>query len=218
MWYRSKEFAEKAELIKSPFQTNMVTAIGYGTCCSVGLPLSFYIIYNIIVQNKEMNTKPRNILLLFRVISGSLTLIEAFIDIINFKFDFKENANFCRFYVLLISLPRILFFLNLLLSLADRYAAFNHSKWHRKTVTVRFVVIFLLSSNLFFSMGVNWVHMGRYAQLQCAYQKGKTIASLGTLIFVFLSCIILQTILYFKTKKMFCHERSISNATPTTKA
>jgi len=79
--------------------------------------------------------------------------------------------------------------------------------------------IFLLSSNLFFSiMGVNWVHMGRYAQLQCAYQKGKTMTSLGTLIFVFLSCIILQTILYFKTKKMFCHERSISNATPTTKA
>ena len=61
-------------------------------------------------------------------------------------------------------------------------------------------------------MGVNWVYVGRYAQLQCAYKKGQAIASLVTLIVVFLSCIILQTILYLKTKKMFCHERSIDDS------
>lgn len=137
--------------IKSPFQTNMVSAIGYGICCFVGLPLNFYIIYSI-VTNKRMYTKPRDIFLLFRIISGSLTLIEAIIDIINFKFHFEANEHLCRFYVLLMSLPRILFFLNLFLSLLDRYGALYHSMWHWRRITVRFVVISLLSSNLLVSM------------------------------------------------------------------
>ena len=121
--------------------------IGYGICCCVGLPLNFYIIYNI-VTNKRTYTGPRDILLLSRVLSGGLILIQALIDTICYKFNLKENEDFCRYYVLFDSFPSILFLLNLLLSLADRYAAFYHSIWHSEKVTVGFVVISVVTSNL----------------------------------------------------------------------
>jgi len=187
--------------VKSPFQTNTVTTVGYGICCSVGLPLNFYIIYNIVTNKRTYLNRPRNILLLSRVIFASLILIEALIDIINFKFNLEENEDFCRFYVWFVSFPSILFFFNLLLSLADRYAAFYHSKWHREKVTVPFVVITVVTSNLLVSLGVNWVYVGGFAQLQCAFQKKQAFTLFGTHLIVFISCAILQTILYFKTKK-----------------
>ena len=197
--------------VKSPFQTNMVTAVGYGICCSVGLPLNFYIIYNIVTNKRTYLNRRRNILLLSRVIFASLILIEALIDIINFKFNLEENDNFCRFYVLFVSFPSILFFLNLLLSLADRYAAFYHSKWHREKVTVPFLVITAVTSNVLVSLGVNWVYVGGFAQLQCAFQKKQAFTLFGTHLIVFISCAVLQTILYFKMKKKSHKDSSIDN-------
>lgn len=109
----------------------------------------------------------------------------------------------CRFYVAFLSLPYILFFLNLFLSLLDCYTAVTYPFWHRRRVTVKFAIGILVSLNLSVALAVNWVYVGQVAPITCSYHVGHVVTLIGTIIFLYIPCVVFQIILYVKIKKIF---------------
>ena len=88
----------------------------------------------IIIFNKKLRTKPRNVFLLGIVLSNLPTSVRVFMEL---SYLISPNQELCQvLYVAVAGLPHVLFLTHLLLALVDRYAAIVHPLWHQEKVTI----------------------------------------------------------------------------------
>jgi len=109
----------------------------------------------------------------------------------------------CRFYVTVVGLPYVIFFLNLLLALIDRYLVITRSLWHRDNVTIRGVFIVQISLTMALCFALKAVYIFEVVPLRCEIQliHGKIVGL--TLLILFISCLVAQFVVYQKTRDVF---------------
>ena len=156
--------------LSHPLEMNIYTVVVHCICSLTGLPLNLRLAVGILLD-KELYSKPRNIILLTRVLCNIFTLVMAVDEIIYF---FWPDDYVCRFFISVFELPYVLFFLNLLLSLIDRCVALSHPIWHNQ-VTVCFTVSWLFILNVTLSLAVNWIYLTGVAPLRCEIELSHAI-------------------------------------------
>lgn len=186
----------------SEFMLNKYTAVSHCFYCIVGLPLNLFVTCAILYID-ELNCKPRNSLLLGMLMGNILSILVATIEFINFL---SPHDDLCKIQHALSGLNYVIFFLNLLLSLIDRYAAITRPLWHRDKVTVRFVVLWQIGLSLFFSVLVKGVFIFQIEPLTCDINMTEVNIYSAITPTLFGSCIVIRIVLYFKTKQLL-HQR-----------
>ena len=203
--YQETNSGFKKNRLTHPLAMYTCTIAFHSICTLTGLPLNLRLAIGIAL-NKELYTKPRNIILLSRVLCNIFTLFMAVDEIIYY---YWPNESVCHFFISFYQLPYILFFLNLLLSLIDRYAAMAYPIWHHQTVTARFTLSWLLVLNAALALAVNWIYISGAAPLLCEIQLSHAITLDTTLFFLCISCIVFRVVHYMQTKSHLpSHDRN----------
>lgn len=184
--------------LSHPLDMNIGTVIVHCICSLTGLPLNLRLAFGIILD-KELYTKPRNIILLSRVLCNIFTLIMAVDEIIYF---FWPNNDVCRFFISVFELPYVLFFLNRLLALIERCVAVAYPIWYHERVTVQFTLSWLVVLNAALALAVNWIYITGVAPLLCEIQFSHAITLDVTLLFLCISCIVFRMIDYRQKNKI----------------
>ena len=165
-------------------------------CCLLGLPLNFYMA-KLILCDRRLRKKPRNIFLVDMIICNIFTLFTASLEILNF---FWSNETVCKIYVSITGLSYVSFYFNLLLSLIDRFVAIKLPFWHRRKVTAKLAIFSLLIINLGLLLAVKWIYVGGIVPLRCEIQISHGLTFQGTLCVELVSCIIFHVINYVQTR------------------
>ena len=177
---------------------NKYTAISHCLYCFVGLPLNIFITCTVLGSDK-LRCKPRNSLLLGMLAGNLLSFVTASVELVYFL---SPNEDVCKILHSIVGLSYIVFFLNLFLSLLDRYAAVTQPLWHREKVTVHFVVLWQIGLSLSLCLAVKWVFIFQLQPIDC-YINLPHFKIVGiTLLILFACCIFMRIVLHFKTKQL----------------
>ena len=188
----------------SPIDLNFNTLISHSVCCSIGLPLNLIIVYFIIGQRRLNRSKPRNMFQLNLVMCNILTLFTAIIEILYYFFslvDSKHQHEMCLLFTSIVGLSYVAFFLNLLLSLIDRYVAISDPLWHRANVTIPLVLFCQISLTILFSLIVKWPYLSGLVNVECEIPLVALVTFQVTILVLFVSCVIARVVVYKKTKR-----------------
>ena len=166
-------------------------------CCLFGLPLNFYMAVRI-VSDFRLRNKPKNIFLLDMIICNIFTLFTASLEILNF---FWLNETLCKVYVSIVGLSYIAFYFNLLLSLIDRFVAITRPFWHRRNITAKLVIVWLLVFNLSLAVAFKWIYVGGTVPLRCEIQISHGLTFQGILLVELVACIIFHIIDFVETRE-----------------
>ena len=154
----------------------------------------------IIIFNKKLCTKPRNVFLLGIVLSNLPTSVRVFME---FSYLISPNQELCQvLYVAVAGLPHVLFLTNLLLALVDRYAAIVHPLWHQEKVTIRLAVFFQLGASLSISVIYKFAYIAQFISLNCELKIIQLKIANVILLILYSSCIVLQVIVYRRTREI----------------
>ena len=153
----------------------------------------------IIIFNNHLCTKPRNIFLLGLVLSNLSASVPV---LMAFSYLISPSQELCQMYIAIVGLPHALFLTNLLLALVDRYAAIVHPLWHKEKVTVRLAVFSQLGASIFISIIYKFAYITQFIPLNCVFRLIQLKIVALILLILFLSCILLQIIVYRRTRKI----------------
>ena len=154
----------------------------------------------IIIFNKKLRTKPRNVFLLGIVLSNLPTSVRVFME---FSYLISPNQELCQvLYVAVAGLPHVLFLTNLLLALVDRYAAIVQPLWHQEKVTIRLAVFFQLGASLSISVIYKFAYIAQFISLNCELKIIQLKIANVILLILYSSCIVLQVIVYRRTREI----------------
>ena len=181
---------------ENPINLNGILIVLKCACSIIGIPLNLLIAITII-SLRRLHSKPRNIFLLGITFSNLLIFVPAVIEIIYWILPLESV---CQVYMVVVGLPYAILLLNIFLALTDRYAAIKYPKWHRKKVTVRFVIVFLLVTSAFFAFLLKCVYIFGLVSLRCeisvVHSKVLGVITIG----FFSSCIIMHFMVYRQTR------------------
>ena len=184
--------------VRDPAKINTLLFIIDCTCVIIGLPLNLYIAIKIMFK-RRLYSKPRNIFQLSFAFCNIFSLAVTNILEIIYHSVLTKNETICLFYVSFGALPCFLFFFNLLLSLIDRYVAMYNPLWHRRKVTVKNVIFWLLILNLALAVGVKWIYVGQHVPLRCEIQVRHIVTVQAVQCVLFVLCICFHITDYVKT-------------------
>ena len=184
--------------MQHPIEINVVVMTVELICSVVGIPINF-VISCVIICTKRLRNKPRNIFLLGLVFSNLLTFVSVFME---FSYLISPSQELCQVYFATAGIPYVLFLTNMLLALACRYVAIVRPLWHKEKITVRLAVFSQLGASIFISVIYKFGYIAQLLPLNCELQliQLKIIASI--LLILFSSCIVLQIIVYCRTRKI----------------
>ena len=190
----------------NPVDVNLFAAVVDIICCIIGLPFNFYMAATILCK-KRLKKKAKNVVQLAIGFCDIFTLSMALIRIVYY---FHPSEELCLVFVSIGGLTYLAFFLNLLLSLIDRYVAITRPSWHRSTVTVRFVILWQILLNLLLVLAVKWPHITQFVPLRCEEQ----FIHVATFQVIFITelglCFAFHIAGYSKAKQLLRSSRSIS--------
>ncbi|EFX80848.1 hypothetical protein DAPPUDRAFT_242840 [Daphnia pulex] len=183
-------------------QINVFIMIAHFICCVIGIPLNVFIA-SVIVSMRRLRSKPRNILLLGLILSD----LSAFVPVLmEFAYLHFPSLELCRTYVAISGLPYILFLINTLLALVDRYTAIAHPLWHFNQVTTVLIVRCQLVASLTASFVYKFPYVVQFLPLSCELQLLQEFNSIAiTLMILFSSCILAHVIVYRQTKRVLAN-------------
>lgn len=197
--------ANSSFVLKS-LELNTFQSVSHVFLCVTGLPLNLLIIV-VILTNKRLNQKPRNVLWLGVIVSNFFTLLTILIEFLAYYYD---SVLGCQVFAMVTGVAYTCLLYNLLLALLDRYAAIVYPFVHREKVTVRKVVAAQLLGALFFFLLIKCPFLLCWVPLQCTVVPvhGKIIAVSNMILLV--SCIVAQFTVYLKTRNYFQADRVVS--------
>ncbi len=181
-----------------PMNHNVSIIIFRFICLVIGIPLNTLLAV-VILWLRRLNSKPRNIFLLGITFSNLSAFIPPLIEIINF---FHPNDVLCKMYVATNRLHDVYLLLNILVSLTDRFIAIRHSMWHRKNVTVPWVVFVLITGFITTTFICKFIYITGLASLNCDLPlvASQTVLVLNTILFIL--CVIARVTVYLQTRKL----------------
>jgi len=191
----------------NPIDLNIVTLITHIVCCFVGLVLNLIMACEIL-RKRRLNSKPRNIFQLNLVLCNIFTLFTATVEIVYY---FWPDDQVCLVFTAIVGVSYVAFFLNLLLSLIDRYLAISRPLWHRGKVTVSWVIFCQLFLTILFALIMKWIYVGGVAQVRCEIPVVAMVTFQVTILVLFISCVIVRIVVYSKTKR-YIPRRSVSSS------
>ena len=184
--------------IKPPIDQNAISMTVKLIFSIVGMLMNMFVAC-VIIFNKRLRTKPRNIFLLGLVLSNISICGPVSIE---FSYFISPSDELCPLYVAIVGLPYVLFLTNLLLALVDRYAAIVHPLWYTKNATVRLAVLSQLIASLFISIIYKFAYIAQFIPLHCEIQVIQVKINTFTFLILFSSCVVAQIIVYRRTKKI----------------
>lgn len=178
-------------------QINVSVMIAHFICCVIGIPLNVFIA-SLIVSMRRLRSKPRNILLLGLILSN----LSAFVPVLmEFAYLHFPSLELCQTYVAISGLPYILFLINTLLALVDRYTAIAHPLWHFNRVTTVLIVRCQVTASLTASFVYKFPYISQFLPLSCELELLQEFNIIAiTLMILFSTCILAHIIVYRQTK------------------
>ena len=129
--------------------------------------------------------------------------MSAFIPVlIEFAYFHFPSDILCQCYVAVVGLPYALFLINLLLALADRYAALAYPLWHLKKVSVGFVIRWQIVISICVAIVYKFPYVSHILPLRCEVQLLQVRFISVTLFVLFTCCVSAQFAVYRLTKKI----------------
>jgi hypothetical protein len=194
----------------NPIDLDLFLVVTKCLCCSVGIPLNLLIAVTI-VRLRRLRSKPRNIFLLGIIFSYLLLFLYPIIELTYWGLYPVEPV--CRAFIAILAIPQILLLLNMLLALADRYVAINHSLLHREKVTVRLASGIVCFSSIFFVFIAKFVYIVGLVPLRCEMYAIHSKIIFVIIVGLLVMCTVLNIIVYRQTKVLFGESRKLTNPT-----
>ena len=189
---------------QKPIDINAFLFVTKFLSCFIGIPPNMFIAI-IIIRLRRLHSKPRNIFVLGIISSNLFTFVPAFMEMIYWIVPLEI---ICQAYVTVVGLPNMILLWNMLLALIDRYVAVQYPIWHREKVTVRRVIYFLLFSSALLIFLLKFVYIFGFAPLRCEIWLVHATIAGWILIMLFISCVIINLIVYRQTKTLLQKTRT----------
>jgi len=192
--------------IKSAITLDFPLFIFKVICSLIGIPPNFIVFIIILCQRRLLN-KPRNIFLLATLFSNLMAFVPAVLEI---AYYINPNEILCKLYVATLGLPDVFLLQNIFLSQIDRYVAIEKPLWHRTKFTSPLAVLCVVICFVISSVINKFLYIFQMVQLDCHvhFTAGKIIAFV--LIILFVLCIIARVIVFIQTRNLL---RSSCNPT-----
>lgn len=198
--------------VYNPIHLDIYLVVTKCVCCIIGIPLNLLIAVTI-VRLRRLRSKPRNIFLLGIILSYLLFFLYPIIELIYWGLYPVEPV--CQAFIAIMALPQVLLLLNMLLALADRYVAINHSLLHREKMTVRLASGIVFLSSILIIFLAKFVYIVGLAPLRCEMYLVHNKIILLIVVFLLILCTGLNIIVYRQTKVLIGESRKLTN--PNTK-
>ena len=196
--------------IYNPIEIGMASLIIKIICCSIGIPLNISIAVTI-TRLRRLHRKPRNFFLLAIILSYLSFFIVPVIELI--YWGIYPNESLCRAYVAVIFVPQGLLLINMLLALIDRYFAINHPLSHREKMTNRLACCLIVTCSILTVFIFKFIYIVGLCILRCEILILHVQMTLILFMILFVSCTVLNIIIYRQTK-ILLHESRFVEAAP----
>ena len=200
----------KSGEVQNPINLDAFLAVAKLLCSFVGIPLNVLIAI-VIIRQRHLRNKPRNVFLLGIILSNLSASLPVTIEL---AYWIVPTESMCQAYNAVVGLPYSVLLLNMLLALADKYVAIKFPLWHRKKVTVRLVVGALLLSLVLVTFILKFVFIFRLAPIRCEILFVHVKVMGLTTVILFVSCIIANFIVYRQTRALLQQTRTLSGHEP----
>ena len=188
---------------QNPIHLNGFVMVFNLICCIFGLPLNAFVAF-LIIYMRRLRSKVRNIFLLGLVFSNMSAFIPVLIEFAYLHF---PSDSLCRSYVAIVGLPYALFLINMLLALADRYAALAYPLWHMKKISIGLVIRWQIIICLCIVVVYKFPYVTQLLPLRCEVQLLQVRFISVTLFVLFFCCVSAQIVVYRLTKKILVEYR-----------
>lgn len=175
----------------------------------IGIPLNVFIAINIIRLCQRF-PKPRYIFVLGIIFCDLLAFVPVVIELTYF---ILPDDSVCRAYVAVVGLPYALLLMNMSFALSDRYIAIKYPLWHRKKMSARFTIGFLVISSLSMIFFLKFVLIFQLVPLRCDARFVHSLIIGGAIVFLFTLCIIINIVVYRQTKTILARSRNLTHLT-----
>ena len=161
-----------------------------------GIPLNLVII-GVIVSNRRLNQKPRNVLWLGVTLSNLFTLFTILTELVTFHF---ESVVGCKVFGLSTGVAYTCLLYNVFLSLLDRYLAISHPILHRIEVTIKRVLFLQIGGGIFFFALIKFPFL--WIPVQCGFVliHGQIIGVISMILFI--ACLAAKIVVYSKARRL----------------
>ena len=176
-------------------------------CVSIGFPLNF-VIASVIIAQRRLH-KPRHISWLGVTFSNLFALVTSVTQLL--VLSFPQNQFVCMAFILQEGVPYGTLLFNSFLALLDRYMAISYPLCYKKKVTNLRIILAQIFGLVLISVLFKTFYLlpgNQLANVQCNEQAeahGKVIVF--TLICQVLLCVVVQVMIYLKTRTYLQQER-----------
>lgn len=191
-----RDVVTTAGATQNPIHLNPVILVIHLACCFIGIPLNGFVACTITYQ-RRLRRKPRNIFLLGLILSNLYAFLPPFIELVYFHF---PSMTLCRAYVAVVGLPYVTFLINIFLALIDRYTALSYPLWHRRKLTVRYVIVCQIVCTLVISIIYKFPYVTQILPLECEVKFLQVKLISMSLLVLLTICVIAQVVVYKKTR------------------
>lgn len=187
-----------------PIELDLFRSICHILLVITGVPLNL-IIVSVILAFRRLHNKPRNVLWLGVTFCNLLTLLTILVEFIAHE---TKNNIVCLVFISTTGVAYTWLLFDLLLALADRYAAIVHPLWHRKKITVQRAIVGQTVGFCSIVFILKFPFITKSVPLYCGIcpVHGKVIAVTNMSLLIL--CIIAQILVYHKTRQYFNNQQS----------
>lgn len=167
-------------------------------CSIIGIPPNF-VVFIIILCQRRLLSKPRNIFLLATLFSNLMAFVPTVLEI---AYYINPNEFICKSYVAIIGLPDIFLLQSIFLSQIDRYVAIEEPLWHRIKVTSPLAVLCVIFCFVISVFVNKFLYIFQLVQLECHihFIAGRILGFF--LVILFILCIIARVIVFIQTRNL----------------
>ena len=189
---------------KFPIQLDTFQCVNRLLLAAIGIPLDLLII-GVILNNRRLNRKPRNVLWVGVIFSNLCALATILTEFLAFHYESPEG---CWIFGSTTGIAYTCLLYNLLLSLCDRYVAIIQPIRHREFVTVTRVVNAQILGAIFASLVIKSPFL-LWIPVECGIVpvQAKIISVISSILLV--SCLVAHIAVYRKTRQSFREHLSI---------
>ena len=173
---------------------------------SLGVPLNLLIVI-VILTNRRLKKKPRNVIFLGASLSAVFTLFTILVELLAYH---GHSFFLCKIFGLTTKVSYSCLLYNLALALLDRYLAIVHPLFHRRTVTVKNVLNTQTIGVVAIFFLFKWPYVFGLVPFQCDFVliEGKITAVTNALLISLI--VFLNIVVYLKTRHYARPDRIVS--------
>ncbi len=152
-----------------------------------------------IIRRRRARCKPRNIFLLGILFSCLLFFAPDLIEVIRHQ-GFNSVGSVCQLQFAMAGVPHVLLLLSVLLALTDRHLAINHPVWYQEKMTARLACSIIVIGAIVIVFFLEIDYVVRLGTLRCDKWLVHANVTSTILILLFVSCAVLNSIVYLQIK------------------